>query len=191
VAWKFGLDPHSPVLLVIQHPVTGEHRDAAAQMTETMEAVSSLTMQTLVVFPNADAGGRAMISVIRSYEHLPFLRIRPSIPREEFLGLLSLASVLVGNSSAGIIEAPSLQVPAVNIGSRQEGRERGENILDVDYRRDAIQDAIRAALTDRAFRDRVAHGRSPYGDGRAAGRIVEILRSIDPATFPLQKRLTY
>jgi UDP-N-acetylglucosamine 2-epimerase len=105
--------------------------------------------------------------------------------------MLRGADAIIGNSSAGIIEAPALHIPAVNIGGRQEGRERGDNLIDVDYRRDAIRDAIEKALTDRAFREKVSRGGSPYGDGKAARRIVEILRSIDPATFPLQKRLTY
>ena len=191
VARVFDLDPKEPVLLVIQHPVTQEYREAAAQMEETMEGVASLGMQTVVVYPNADASGRAMISVIRSYGHLPFLRVRPSIPRRQFLGLLASTSVLVGNSSTGIIEAPALQVPAVNIGSRQAGRERGGNVLDTDYRRDAIRDAVTRALSDRAFREQVARGTSPYGDGKAAERIVTVLRSLDPGKVSLQKRLTY
>jgi UDP-hydrolysing UDP-N-acetyl-D-glucosamine 2-epimerase len=121
---KYTLELSKPILLVVQHPVTTEVDEAPDQIRETLETISELKHQTVLIYPNADAGGRRMIEVIKKY---PFIKAFKSIPHKEYLSLMKMASVLVGNSSSGIIEAPSFGLPVVNIGSRQEGRERAEN----------------------------------------------------------------
>ncbi len=183
LARDFGLDPAQPWLLAVQHPVTAEADRAGEQMVETMEALVALGLPTVLVYPNADAGSGAMIDVIHRYR-MPHIRVHPSLPSLDFLSLLKEAAALVGNSSSGIIEAPSLGTPAVNIGSRQKGRERGDNVIDVGYNRHEIEAAIRRALEDRDFLRAVARRRNPYGDGRAAPRIARLL-----AEIPLDARL--
>ncbi len=92
-----------------------------------------------------------MIEVIKEYEKYPFIKTFKSLPRREYLSLMKVASVMVGNSSSGIIEAPSFGLPAVNIGIRQEGRERGKNVIDVGHNKTEIIKAIKKALTDKEF----------------------------------------
>lgn len=191
LAKKFELDLSQPLLLVVQHPVTTQTTQAAAQMRETLEAVVKLGYPTMLLYPNSDAGGRAMIEVIKEYEKYPFIRVFKSLPRQEYLGLMKTAAVMVGNSSSGIIEAPSFGLPAVNIGIRQQGRERGDNVIDVDHDKQAVVRAIKKALSDEKFRLMVKKGKNPYGDGLASRRIAEVLAKIEITPELLQKKITY
>ncbi|MCU0629364.1 MAG: UDP-N-acetylglucosamine 2-epimerase, partial [Methanoregulaceae archaeon] len=108
---KYHIRPGSPLVLVIQHPVSAEIDDAGRQIRETLDAVASLGYQTLVLYPNADAGGRQIILQIKKYGHRENIRAFMNLPHQDYLGLLRIASVLVGNSSSGIIEAPSFHLP--------------------------------------------------------------------------------
>jgi UDP-N-acetylglucosamine 2-epimerase len=132
-----------------------------------------------------------MIEVIKKYEKYPFIRMFKSISHKEYLSLMKIASVMVGNSSSGIIEAPSFGLPVVNIGSRQEGRERAENVMDIDYDKEEIKTAIKMALFDEEFQEKVKNCKNPYGDGEAGVRIADILSKIKTDKNLLQKRLTY
>lgn len=185
---KYNLDISKPILLVAQHPVTTEVEDAPDQIRETLETISELKHQTVLIYPNADAGGRRMIEVIKKY---PFIKAFKSIPHKEYLSLMKMASVLTGNSSSGIIEAPSFGLPVVNIGSRQEGRERAENVIDVDYNKEQIKAAIKKALYDEDFKEKVKNCKNPYGDGKAGVRIADVLNKIKIDKTLLQKKLTY
>ena len=185
------LDLSQPVLLMTQHPVTTEVEAAAEQMRITLEAVKAVGVQTVISYPNADSGGRAMIRVLEECESWPFLRIRPSLGQRRYVSLLRYANAMVGNSSSGIIEAPFFGLPVVNIGSRQQGRQRAENVLDVPHDREAIEEAIRKVLGDEMIIRRARHCTNPYGDGRAGERIAQVLAEIPLPREFLQKRLTY
>mgnify|MGYP001049651759 CR=1 FL=1 len=191
IAKKYKLNLSKPILLVIQHPVTTEVENAGWQMKETMEAIKELAYQAIIIYPNADAGGRKMIRVIKKYEKYPFIKSFKSIPHQEYLSLMKIASVMVGNSSSGIIEAPSFHLPAVNIGKREEGRERAENVIDVDYNKEEIKRAIKKAIYDKKFKERVKKCKNPYGDGKAGIRIVKILNKIKLDKKLLQKKMIY
>jgi UDP-hydrolysing UDP-N-acetyl-D-glucosamine 2-epimerase len=188
---RYGLPPDEPLVLVLQHPVTVEVEDAAGQMRETLRAVEAVQLPALVLYPNADAGGRAMIRAIREFEHLPILRVLPHLPHRDYLAFLRHAAVLVGNSSSGIIEAPALHLPVVNIGTRQEGRERSENVLDAGYERSEIAEAIQKAVSDPGFREQVNSCQNPYGDGHAGERIARILSEIPLGQDLVQKVMSY
>jgi UDP-hydrolysing UDP-N-acetyl-D-glucosamine 2-epimerase len=188
---KYNLELSKPILLVVQHPVTTAVNDAPDQIRETLEAISELNHQTILIYPNADAGGRRMIEVITKYEKYPFIKTFKSIPHKEYLSLMRIASAMVGNSSSGIIEAPSFGMPVVNIGSRQEGRERAENVIDVDYDKEQIKTAIKKSLYDENFKEKVKKCKSPYGNGKAGIRIADVLNKIKIDKKLLQKRLTY
>ncbi len=191
LANQLGLDLSQPVVLVVQHSVTTQVDEAPVQMRETCEAIVELGYPAVIIYPNSDAGGRRMIKVIKESEKYPFIKTFKSLAREEYLSLMRVASVMVGNSSSGIIEAPSFGLPAVNIGIRQEGRERGKNVIDVGYNQQEIIKAIRRATTDKEFLDEVKRCESPYGDGNASARIAEILSSIEITPQLLQKKITY
>jgi GDP/UDP-N,N'-diacetylbacillosamine 2-epimerase (hydrolysing) len=191
LAKKYSLDLTRPLILVIQHPVTSQVDEAPRQMRETLEAVVELGYPAVVLYPNSDAGGRRMIEVIREYEKHPLIKAFPSLPRREYLSLMKLAGAMVGNSSSGIGEAPSLGLPAVNIGIRQAGRERGANVIDCNHRKNDIIRAIKQALTDKEFLAEVKKCRSPYGDGKTSRRIAEILSEVEITPQLLQKKITY
>lgn len=188
---KYNLNLSEPILLVVQHPVTTEVDDAPDQIRETLEAIAELKHQTVLIYPNADAGGRRMIEIIKEYEKYPYIKTFKSIPHKEYLSLMKIASVMIGNSSSGIIEASSFGLPVVNIGSRQEGRQRAENVIDVGYDKEEIISAIKKALFDEDFKRKVKNCKNPYGDGKAGVRVADILSKIKIDKNLLQKRLTY
>lgn len=185
------IDLSQPVLLVTQHPVTTEVEAAADQMRTTLDALAGLGVQAVITYPNADSGGRAMIGALKDCASLPFVRIRPTLGQRRYASLLRYADAMVGNSSSGIVEAPYFGLPVVNIGNRQQGRQRAENVLDVPHDRDAIEQAIRIALTDQDFIRRARTCTNPYGDGRAGERIATALAKIPLDRSVLQKRLAY
>ena len=173
-------------LVVMQHPVTTEYEEARRQVEETLYAVKSIDMPVLWFWPNVDAGSDGTskgIRVFREREKPDNLHLFRNMFPEDFLRLLVHATAIVGNSSVAIRECSYLGVPAVNIGSRQQGRERGSNVIDVDHDRAAIA---------RAIAEHVRRGRAPsdhlYGDGRAGARIADCLAT---TALTVEKRLTY
>jgi UDP-hydrolysing UDP-N-acetyl-D-glucosamine 2-epimerase len=190
-AVKYRLDLSKPILLVVQHSVVAEADEASSQIRETLEAIKEVGFQTVLIYPSADAGGRRMVKVIKEYEKCPFMKTFKSLPRDQYLDLMKLASVMVGNSSSGIIEAPSFQLSVVNIGGRQKGRQRAGNVIDVQYDREEIKKAIKKALYDEEFRERVKNCKNFYGDGKAGKRIAKILSEIEVNRKLLEKRMTY
>jgi UDP-N-acetylglucosamine 2-epimerase (non-hydrolysing)/GDP/UDP-N,N'-diacetylbacillosamine 2-epimerase (hydrolysing) len=195
---ELGFDADQPLLLVVQHPVTTQPEQAGAQMRQTLDALGEFDAQIALIYPNADAGGKQMVEVIREYEEAGENRfgggdfkIFENLSRRRYLGLLDAADAMVGNSSSGIIEAPSFATPVVDVGPRQDGRERAENVESVPHETDAIREAIDAALHDEAVRRRAAECDSPYDEGGAATRIVDRLESLELDDRLLEKRLTY
>lgn len=191
IAKKYKLDLSQPILLVSQHSVIMEIENVASQMRETMEAIRELKFQAIVIYPNADPGGRKMIKVIKKYRKFPFIQIYKSLPHKDYLSLMKIASVMVGNSSSGIIEAPSFRLPVVNIGTREEGRERAGNVIDVDYDKREIKRVIEKAISDRRFKEKIRKFKNPYGDGKAGIRIVNILSKIKINKKLLNKKIIY
>lgn len=173
-------------LVVMQHPVTTEYEEARRQVTETLRAVTDVGLPTLWFWPNADAGSDGTskgIRLFRENEHPTNIHFFKNMRPLDFLRLLYHSKGIVGNSSVAIRECSFLGVPAVNIGSRQEGRERGANVIDVGYDRQAIADAIRHHL-----RNGKTHSDRIYGDGQAGNRIADLLASVE---LKIEKRLTY
>jgi len=173
-------------LVVMQHPVTTEYEDARAQVDETLYAVKEFELPVLWFWPNVDAGSDGTSKGIRMFRergHPENLHLFRNMFPEDFLRLLANSTVIVGNSSVAIRECSFLGVPAVNIGSRQQGRERGRNVIDVDYDRAAISGAVR---------EHIRRGKAPvdhlYGDGRAGARIANCLATAD---LKIEKRMTY
>ncbi len=180
------IDPGEPYLVVLQHPVTTEYGSGFEQIRETLRAVNQLDMQAVWFWPNVDAGSDDISKGIRTFrEATPDSRIHfyVNMAPEDYAWLVSRCACIVGNSSSALREGSFLGVPAVNIGTRQEGRERGPNVIDVGHDRVEIASAVL---------EQVRHGRYPratlFGDGTAGRRIAEALAVCDPN---LQKRITY
>jgi len=173
-------------LLVSQHPVTTEYGDGERQITETLMALHELRMPTIMLWPNVDAGSEDIARGMRKFrehnEHA-YLRFYKNFSVETYVRLMKRCACKVGNSSAAIREGPFLGMPAVNIGTRQIARQRGSNVIDVDYDRGQIIAAIEKQLQ---------HGPYPsepiYGDGHAGERIADILATTE---FDIHKRMTY
>jgi len=180
------VDPARPFLLVNQHPVTTEYGHGKEQIWETLMALEELRMPTIMLWPNVDAGSEDIATGMRTFREKrepTYIRFYKNFPIDTYVRLMLSCACVVGNSSAPIREGAFLGVPAVNIGTRQKGRDRGANVVDAGYSRQEIVAGVRHQL---------AHGRYPsdplYGDGHAGGRIADLL-----ATVPLsvQKRLVF
>jgi UDP-hydrolysing UDP-N-acetyl-D-glucosamine 2-epimerase len=173
-------------LVVMQHPVTTEYEEARQQVDETLYAVRDFGLPVLWFWPNVDAGSDGTskgIRVFREKEDPQNFHLFRNMFPEDFLRLLCAATAIVGNSSVAIRECSYLGVPAVNIGTRQLGRERGQNVADVGHDRREIANAIAAHITRGKPRCDLL-----YGDGRAGERIADCLSQ---APLTIEKRLTY
>ena len=182
ICQKLGLSAEREIVLVIQHPVSTQVAQAGEQMKQTLAAVKG--WQTVVIYPNSDSGSEAMIEVIKGCEWVRSFR---SLPYLEFVSLLRAASVIVGNSSTGLYEAPLFGVPAVNIGIRQNLRERALNIIDCGPEVGQIQIALRWQLGHRTRR----HDNPFDVNVDGVNVILEILAETVIDERLLQKRLTY
>ncbi|MHB8694001.1 MAG: UDP-N-acetylglucosamine 2-epimerase [Solirubrobacteraceae bacterium] len=182
------IDLDEPYLLVAQHPVTTEYGSGEQQIAETLAAVTELGLPTIMLWPNADAGSEDVARGMRKhreqqhFEH-ELIRFYKNFAPEAYIRLMARCACLIGNSSSAIREGAFLGTPAVNIGTRQQGRDRAANVADVGYDRRAIVEAVRV---------QIAHGPYPrdhlYGDGRAGERIAAVLAE---TTLTVQKRITY
>lgn len=175
-----------PFLLVSQHPVTTEYGTGEAQIVETLMALEALKMPTIMLWPNADAGSEDISRGMRKFRehHRPeYIRFYKNFPIATYVQLMASCACAIGNSSAPLREGSFIGVPTVNVGTRQTGRDRGANVVDVGCDRNEIVRAVKA---------QIAHGRYPsdslYGDGGAGRRIADVLAH---APIRLQKRLHY
>ena len=158
-------------------------------MDEIMPAVSKFGYQTVVILNNSDAGSKIIRRKILEHKK-SFMSLYPNVKRQDYAGLLNVASAIVGNSSSGILEAPTFALPAVNIGNREHGRLQGANVINVGYDSKEIEVAIRKALNPK-FKERLKKMPNPYGDGKSSKRIVDILESVPIDDKLLIKRITY
>ena len=180
------LDLDEPFLLVAQHPVTTEYGQGERQITETLVSLRQLNMPTIMLWPNVDAGSEDVARGMRKFrEHHrhDYIRFYKNFPVETYARLMMRCACMVGNSSAAIREGAFIGVPAVNIGTRQMGRERGENVIDVDHDREEIVEAIHKQLKNGRYSENHI-----YGDGHAGEQIADILAT---CSVNIQKRITY
>lgn len=180
------VDLREPFLIVSQHPVTTEYGKGKEQILATLRAVSRSKIQAIVLWPNADAGSEDIARGIRAWreqgrdERMHFFK---NLPTETYIRLMNQAVCIVGNSSSSIREGAFIGIPAVNIGSRQEGRERGPNVVDVDHVEEEIFQAIMKQSSVAKYPQDTT-----YGDGKAGKRIADLLSK---EKFILQKQITY
>jgi UDP-N-acetylglucosamine 2-epimerase (non-hydrolysing)/GDP/UDP-N,N'-diacetylbacillosamine 2-epimerase (hydrolysing) len=192
LALKYNISDKKQFILFIQHPVTTQATESEKQITQSLEAVLVPKLPVIIIGPNSDAGNSIMRKIIRKYlMSYKLLSYYDSIPRVEYLGLLSMCSVLVGNSSSGIIDAASFKKPVVNIGIRQSGRERSNNVIDVNNKTCEIISAIKKSLYNKKFKKKLNACINPYGDGKASVRIAKILSTIKLDSRFMQKKITY
>ncbi len=180
------VDLNQPYIIVMQHPVTTEYTQARSHVEETLKAIHACEIPTLWFWPNVDAGSDGTSKGIRAFReknpsnHIHFVK---NLPPENFIQLLNRSQCIVGNSSVGIRESAFIGTPSVNIGSRQNGRDRGRNVIDVSYNSSQIKDALE---------QQIQHGKyeknTLYGNGQAGIRIAEVIAKASSNT---QKILHY
>jgi len=180
------LDLSKGYLVVLQHPVTTEYGLARRHISETLKAVTSVGLPALWFWPNVDAGSDGTSNGIRAFREKGMatnLHFFKNMTPTDFLRLIKSSLCLVGNSSVGIREASFLGVPVVNIGSRQNGREQGKNVLEVAYEQKQIIEAIQKQVTNGPYSKDFL-----YGQGNAGTKIAQVLLE---APLKIEKRLTY
>jgi len=198
---KLGLDMERPVVLFTQHSVTTEFDQAVTQLKPSLQALEHLAgegVQVILTYPNNDAGGSAIAHELESLaaRKVPNMQLHRSLGRHLYHGVLALARepsnrvVCAGNSSSGIKDTPAFGCPTVNIGSRQQGRLRGNNVLDTDYDFDGIVSTIKRCLLDEDFRQLCQTAKNPYYMGGAGEKIAEHLATVPLDQALLRKRMT-
>lgn len=180
-----------PYIVLLQHAVMTERDDAGRQIEATLRACIATGMPIAWIYPNSDLGFRDILAIIeREVGHDRVVAV-PNLDREDYLALLANCACLVGNSSSGLLEAPTFRIPVVNVGNRQRGRPQASNIINCGYATEDIGRAIDQSQTDLAFRAACARAVNPFGDGNTSPRIVEILRDIPIDAALLDKQTTY
>jgi len=179
LAVRFGLHlDETPFLLVTFHPVTLEYEQTEWQVTELLAALEACGLPVVFTMPNADTSGRTIAHMIGEFiaTHSSAQAV-DNLGTQGYFSMIALAAAMVGNSSSGIIEAPSFKLPVVNIGTRQHGRVRAANVTDVGYERAEIVEGIRTAVQPE-FRESLRELVNPYGSGQASDKIVERLKEV-------------
>lgn len=198
---QYGLNLNKPIVLFTQHSITTEYKDAKNQIIPSIEALKQLSkmdIQVIITYPNNDAGGRAIINEILKIDTIayPNIYIYKSLGRYNYHGILNLMGnngigVCVGNSSSGIKETPAFGCPFVNIGKRQLGRLRADNVVDVPYDSNEIIKACKKSIEDQAYRQICRSVNNPYGIGDAGKKIAKVLWETRITSKLLQKKITY
>jgi UDP-hydrolysing UDP-N-acetyl-D-glucosamine 2-epimerase len=201
VVARLGLDLTRPVVLFTQHSVTTEFDKAAEQVMPSLQAIEQLAaegVQVVLTYPNNDAGGRQIIERLDAFaaRKLPGTQVHRSLGRHLYHGVLALAKdpsrriACAGNSSSGLKETPAFGCPTVNIGSRQDGRLRGQNVLDAGYDPLAVTDTVRRCLFDETFRSLCRSAENPYWLGDAGPKIADVLATVPIDQALIRKRMT-
>ena len=201
VRQRLGLDLTRPIVLFTQHSVTTEFDCAASQAVPSLAAMRTLAqqgVQCVLTYPNNDAGARAIIELLVALENekLPGIQVHRSLGRHLYHGVLALARqpgarvACVGNSSSGIKETPAFGCPTVNIGSRQAGRLRGDNVIDATYDAPLIVAAVNRCLFDETFRGVSRATINPYYLGDAGKKVAEVLAKVPLNQTLLRKSMT-
>jgi UDP-hydrolysing UDP-N-acetyl-D-glucosamine 2-epimerase len=180
-----GLELRAPVVIVTHHPAT-LGADAGAEAAALIAAMDAIDATYVITLPNADPGHEAVRAAMLTAARRPRRKAVEALGDRRYWGLMRIADALLGNSSSALIEAPAIGLPAVNVGARQQGRVRGENVIDAPPDPAAIAGALRQALSAE-FRARSKAAPSPFGGGGASRRIVDVLRGWTPPQPPIKR----
>ncbi len=194
---SYGINPESPILLITFHPetLTGG-LNVGQQIKELITALEHFSeYQQIITYPGTEVGYQAIIKAWEKYASgRANVILKQSLGSRGYLGLMRIASAVVGNSSSGIIETPSFCIPTINIGDRQKGRIRANSVIDVECQKEEIVKGLKKALFDQKFRhnlQNVANPYDPHQDGNVSGRIVSVLESVPLGKSLLEKRLDF
>ncbi|WP_238883206.1 UDP-N-acetylglucosamine 2-epimerase [Clostridium sp. YIM B02551] len=174
-----------PIFLITYHPVTLESETIEEQIDSLLNAIRRFDAKYVFTYPNADFGNEIIINKINKFkDENKNVYIYHSLGQKRYLSLLKHASVMIGNSSSGIIESPIFKIPVINIGNRQKGRLRNNNIIDTGYNEEDIYNSINRALNEESFRNSLKDIKNIYGDGTTSKEILDVIKNT-----PLDKKL--
>ena len=170
--------------ILLQHPVTSEFENSKAQILTTIAALEKSKVNVLVILPNNDAGYSKIIKELKNSN----FKLVESLSLNQYVNLLKWSSGLIGNSSSGIHETSSFDIPTINIGTRQMGRLRAKNVIDVSHDKEEIVNAIQECVS---IKKNKIQFENPYGDGKSSRKIIDIIKKLDLSKKIIQKRITY
>ena len=174
---QLNLDKNSKIIVVAYHPVT-MYKNSVIEQQQLFEALKNREEQIVFCFPNADTGSHQIMAKAKKFCQHSKAQIYTNLPPQTYWGLLKYADLMIGNSSSGIMETPSLELPTINIGIRQRGREQAVNIIDVEANTQKITLAIEKALSP-SFRESLHNLINPYGQGDASDTIAQVLHQLE------------
>lgn len=183
---KYNLNINNDYILVIQHPVTSEKKLIKKQINILFKVLKNIKLNVFIILPNNDYGAKEIIKKIKNSN----IKFASHLELSEYKTLLKNCKFILGNSSSGIHEAATFKKPAINIGSRQQGRYKGKNVIDVKFDSYKIKRAIKKALS-KSFNKKIKNIKNPYGSGGSSKKIINILKSIKLNKINLQKQNTY
>lgn len=179
-------------LVLIKHPIITEVDDQKYQMELILNSILESNIKCLINYPNSDAGNREIINVIDKYvSKYDSLFTFKNLDRLNYVNLLRNATSLIGNSSSGLLEAPSFNLPAINIGSRQRGRISAENVIFIEHDKNDIKNAIETVRNDASFKAKVEKCVSPYGNGDTTDKVLNVLKNLKIDQDFIYKNITY
>ena len=191
---KYNFESNYPLILILYHPLTKdkkflfEFENIINALEEFSDKYNKLNV--LAIYPNTDSGGYLIVESLKKLKRKKNLNLRtiPNLSHEEYISILANSNVLIGNTSSGIIEAPSLGVPYICVGDRQKGRVRAKNTLDVKGDKKEILNALKKALFDTKFIDMVKKRENPYYQPKPSEKIIKIIKSISSKEKLLKKK---
>lgn len=186
---KYNIAADQPYILCIQHPMTLQEDRSYEEAKAVYTALAQTGMRTLILYPCSDQGYMGVVKALQEFENTPGFSIHKNIEALDFWGLMSQAEVFVGNSSSGLMETPYFNLPAVNVGKRQEGRVRDANVIDTEPSVEGVGQAI-AEARSQVFRGSLQN-HFVFGNGTAGQQMYEILKKVDQKEAFLMKKMTY
>ncbi|GGB43509.1 UDP-N-acetylglucosamine 2-epimerase [Fictibacillus barbaricus] len=186
----YSLKAEDDFILLVFHPVTTEIEGIEDQVKDVLEAVEKTGKSVVCIMPNSDAGTEHILRIYKQYQNHSSFDFVTNFQHLDYLTVLKQCAALVGNSSSGIIEAASFSKPVLNIGSRQNGRERSGNVIDVQPNFKDIKQGLEKVLSE-TFNNEVKSIKNAYGDGTTSTKVVEILKKLEVADSLLQKKISY
>lgn len=188
--YKYNLDIERGYVLVVQHSITEESGASETQMNITLQALRELNVQAIIIYPNNDAGSAGVQEAIYNNKMTDF-HIERNVGRSDYANMLKHADFIIGNSSSGILEAPTFKLPCINIGRRQTGRVQADNVINVEFNKKEIMEAIHKIYNEEEYLEKLKYVENPYGDGNSSQRICDILKSIEIDAKLINKELVY
>ncbi len=174
-------DESEPFVVVLQHPLSSEVESSYMQMRATIDAIDKLEIKAVIIYPNSDPGSHGIIKAIEECRVNKNIKIFENLDRLQFINALRHATCLIGNSSSGLLEAPFLKKPAINVGNRQKGRLNAGNVIFIPHEIDIIKQTIHKLIFDKKFVDSIINGtdQNYYGDSYSTQKILKIIKEID------------